>query len=475
MKRAILVILFAILFAIPSFSQKTVAVSNIALKNKREAIPVINAEGNELSLFITDRKNIYLKKYNESFKLIGEEVFERPKLQLKNIVEAVTTSENEYIFLLSDSFKKNFGVLKINSQQKTLEIITDSLMFSGDKYVITLKNNNEIYVITIKENQSNFGIHKINANGSLTSLQYDLTNEDFFNRKNEKVSLYKALLHRINSIDPGRLGLEYIETDIPNSLEKTSKKAKLFVDGKKIKLLLDQSSKFSQIVTLNLDSIDYEVNNIKKVDVSDYRSIKSNSFISKNNLYQLIASKERLKFAVIDISSKKVLKEIHLNQDDSIIFKNTPIVQEGGVYVNHREMEKTKKFLRKITASNVGVSVYHSKDSIQITLGGLKEYKGAVGAPGFGPGVGPMGFATPTFFAFSSYAGSKSTYIKCLFDKNLTHISGDIPSNGFDKIDALKKEILDENTETIFKFNNYLIYGYHYPKHYSYYLRKFED
>ncbi len=468
-----------LLYTLSIFSQKTVAVtSNMELKNKREAVPIINTKTNDLSLFITDRKKIYHKKYNDEFELIDEETFDRPKSLLKNIKKAINTSENEYIFLLSNNQHKSFGLLKINSGEKSIKILTDSIKFNTDKYLLTIKNNNQIYVITIKENQSDLNIHKINADGSLKSMRYKLANEDFFDKQNNKVSLYEALLNRVNYLDPGRLALEYIDTSIPNSLEKTSKKTKLFVDGNKIMLLLDQSVKFSQIITIDLDSNSYKVDTIKKVVLSNYTYVRSNSFIFENNLYQLVASKDRMKFSITNISSKKVLKEIHLNQNDSITFKNAPIVQEGGTYTDYREMEKTQKFLRKIAVADVGVSVYKSNDNLQITLGGIKELKGAPMGPGFGPAgsIGTfMNFSTHTFYAFYSYVRSKSTYIKCLFDKNLSHISGEIRSNGFDRIKAFKKEILDENTETIFKFNNRLIYGYYYPKHHAYYLRKFED
>ncbi|MCK8523762.1 hypothetical protein M0D21_19425 [Aquimarina sp. D1M17] len=472
-----LILIFALLFfcAQPLLAQKIVAFSDIELKKNRDVVPITNVESNKLSLFISDKKNIYLKNYNQKFELINETTFPRPKSKLKNIIEGVNSSENEYIFLLNNEISKKFGLLKINSSEKTVNII-ENLAVNYDQYILTFKYRNQIYVATIEKDTSKLFIHKLENDGSMQSIEYDLSDEIFYNKKNKEVSLYEALLHKVNALDPGKLKIDYIEASIPNSLEKTSSPAKLFISKNKAHIVLDKGQKLSQIITLSLDSSIAEVDNFKKVELSNDNGIKSNSFISKGNLYQLIASKERMKFMITDISSKELIKEIQLTQNDPINFKNTPIIQEGGSYTNYREMEKTRKFLRKITSANVSVSVYHRNDSTEITLGGIKEYiaLSSPGLTGFNfPGLNLV-YETPFFSAYKSYESSKSTYIKCLFDNDFKHIQGEVQKNAFDKIKGLRDQIFDENTETIFRFNNQLIYGYHYPKHHKYYLRTYE-
>ncbi|MBL0683975.1 hypothetical protein [Aquimarina mytili] len=482
--------MLVILYVAPIISQKTVAYSDIALKSKRDAVPLVNNQSNELSLFIADRKKLFLKKYNQEFKLSKEQVFKRPTSNLKNIIEGVYGLENQYLFLLSNNSKKRFELLKVDAQQNSVTSIRDYLNYNEDEYLQTFKIKNQIYVMTIGKNQSYLNIHKINTNGSLEKRKYDLSSEEFFYKKNKKISLYKALLREEdnainpvlpNILAPKRLELEYIESDISISIEKASKKNKLFVEDDKIILLLDQSNLYSQIVTLDLNSTNYKVDNIKKPFLSEYGLTESNSFISKNQLYQLAVSNKYMKFTVTDISSKKLIKKIHLAQKDSITFKNTPIIQEGGEFNNYREMEKTSKFLRKLSLGSVGVSVYHSNDSIQVMLGGIEHMHGMDG--GFSQVVtvdlGSTGvtytYVPPLLESYRSYAGSKSTYIKCLFDENWSHIPGEMPTNGFDKIEEIKKQILDENTETIFRFGDHLIYGYYYPKQRKYFLKKFDN
>ncbi|MEW7289214.1 hypothetical protein [Aquimarina sp. 2304DJ70-9] len=486
--------MLVILYTTPIISQKTVAYSDLELKSKRESVPLVNNQSNELSLFIADRKKIFLKKYDQEFKILEEQSFNRPKSNLKKIIEAAWSAENQYIFLLSNSSNKRFELLKIDAQEKNVKSIQDYLNFNDDEYLLAFKNKNQIYVMTIGKNKSNLNIHKINTNGSLEKIKYNLSNEEFFDKKSKKVSLYEALLYQKenNVINPGlsdiigskHLELEYIESNIPNSIEKASKKSKLFVEDDKIMLLLDQSNLYSQIITLDLNSSNFKIDNIKKAILSDYGVTKTNSFISKNQLYQLVASKENMQFMVTDISTKESIKEIHITQKDSITFKNTPIIQEGGTYDNYREMEKTAKFLRKLALGSVGVSIYHSNGNVQVTLGSIKDYPpvrvydnftqvGFTSVPG-STSV-PYTFAPPVFYSYYSYAGSKSTHIKCLFDENWTHIPGEMPTNGFDDIKETKKQILDENTETIFKFGNHLIYGYYYPKQRKYFLKKFDN
>lgn len=146
-------------------------------------------------------------------------------------------------------------------------------------------------------------------------------------------------------------------------------------------------------------------------------------------------------------------------------------------------MEKTKKYLRKITSSNIGLSVYKFKDDYQITLGASKKITHApimVGMPMAGVPIGTFGAATmtfnPTVFAFNSYSNTLSTFIICRFDNKFNHIKGDVKKNAFDKINDFKKgEISYTIGESIFKYKDYYIRGNYTESTNEYKLQKFKD
>lgn len=217
-----------------------------------------------------------------------------------------------------------------------------------------------------------------------------------------------------------------------------------------------------------------------------------------------------MKFIVRDLNTSEILKEYFVKKEDTITFKNSPIIQEGGAYDNYREMEETSKFLRKISSSEVGISVYKLNDNYQITLGGEKQIQSG-GAPmmmsmgggsfvaSTGVSVSLPGYFSPSTFAYGSYANTKSTYINCLFDAGFNHVDGDMTNNVFDNINNFKdsekglnkeaKKLTSTNkpragsiskttsikAEIIQKYNGHFLFGYFHSKKKTYYLRKFKD
>ena len=182
-----------------------------------------------------------------------------------------------------------------------------------------------------------------------------------------------------------------------------------------------------------------------------------------------------MKFSIKDFKTKELIKEVVLNKSDTITFKNTPIVQEGGSFFKNetREYEQTNKFLKKITRDRIGVSVQRQNDNFKIFLGGeIINSSGGASMPGFGGmplgSFGPLSISfNPTFYAYGNYASSRSTYIGCLFDENFSHIEGEIEKNCMDKIKDFENTFDPKNIyepkpklTNVFSFNNKLYFGY---------------
>lgn len=195
-------------------------------------------------------------------------------------------------------------------------------------------------------------------------------------------------------------------------------------------------------------------------------------------------------FNVKDFETKKMLKEIKLNKEDSITFKNTSIVQEGGGFglnisgdVRTRELEKTSKFLRKVSRSNAGIAVFKTNGIYQIVLGGhIEASSGGVGmmpmaGGGFGGMAGGQSFTifSPIFGSYGGYSSSKSTVINCLFNDKFEHVKGKLPENIFDKIDAYDTEKGDLKLKTVFKHNEKFYLGHFDKKTKHYRLIGFDE
>ena len=81
-----------------------------------------------------------------------------------------------------------------------------------------------------------------------------------------------------------------------------------------------------------------------------------------------------MKFAVNTLDGK-LIKEFSINKEQPITIKNSPIIQEGVTalpFVTKRELEETKKYLRKISSGQLGLTVIEQDNAYYITLGGYK-------------------------------------------------------------------------------------------------------
>ena len=488
MKHTIVLILSILSIHSSILSQETLSIEEMRLKggDRIESIPIINDKTNELTLFIIDRKALYFNRYDESFKLIEQQKFDRPKTSAKRIIKAVNQDQS-YIFLLTNDKHSKFELLKFDAAQKKINLITSPIFPSEQDYLKTFTYKNQICVLTIQRKTSKLNIYKIGVNGAIDILDYDFEGVEFLDKFDRPITFYRAMLKDIGNFVRKSFELETIEPDVPNSLEIASKAKKLYIKENKAVISIDNNNKHTQLLTLDLGKVDYKIVKIKKpellyVDNQD-NLIKSNSFLAKNRLYQIVGKKGQMRLFVTDIHSKELVKQLALQKEDSITFKNSPIIQEGGYYSNYREMEKTQKFLRKISSGDIAVAVQQLGDTTKVTLGGVKEINtGGYGMPmmGFGAVGGAMtglanAFMTPTFYAYSSYTTTKSTRIHCLFNEQLDHLSGEVSKNAFDKIKEFSKELLNEKAETIFKYNGYYVYGYYESLHKRYYLRKFMD
>ena len=373
----------------------------------------------------------------------------------------------------------------INLSHKNNSSSFKEFEFENEKFVQSIAYNDRFYLITIIKDSSIFNINSFDDDANYIKNKIDLSNDRFIDKKNKKTSLYKLLTtssgaYGINtSID-----IKKVKEENPNSIDVTSEYNKLYVKENQLLFSFDINKLYTQIISIDLNTFEKEIKQFKKpfADVKVSKK-KTNSYLNGDNIYMIASTKEKFTFTVNDYLSGNLIKEYAASINDTISFKNTPIIQKGGMYDGYREMEKTQKFLRKITAGDVGVSVYKFKDNYQISLGGKQEVRsGGMMMPmgGFGMPIASFGsaavFFNPTYFAYNSYSNTKSIHIKGLFDVNFNHIEGEIEENVFDKIkDFQTNSNASETGEIVFKYKDYYYLGNYFSETKEYRLIKFQD
>ncbi|MDH7447477.1 hypothetical protein [Aquimarina sp. 2201CG14-23] len=409
--------------------------------------------------------------------------------------------DHKYSIFFSDSWSTKFGVQTFDFKTNTTKNTFLDFKIKGEKYVESIVHNNKIHLITISKKSSNFNIYTFDEQFTPTKNVISLKELEYPNpeSRNHTITAYYLLLPDTAGTLRSLVDVEKIEGNNPNVIETTSKENKLYQFKNQLIFSFDYSHEKTQLCFIDLDTFKGYVKSYNKPAKTEKGYRKSNSYIFDNKLFQIASSNQKMKFTVLDLKTEKFIKEYKITKEDTIRFKNSPIIQEGGGILpgfsenRVREIEKTAKYLRKISSSNLGISVYKVDDEYNIVLGGTKDIttnNGYAGTAGFGNGFsngfgvnGTIGNSTsawvsfnPTFYNYNSYTSTKSTYINCLFDANFDHIQGDIKKNSYDRLydfeDSLSIKIKAVN---IFLHKNRLHYGFFDTKKRVYELYRFQE
>ena len=489
------------LLTLNSYSQEELTVFENTLKTTsssiKDIIPIVNEQNGDISLFLMDATKVYGYLLNDEFKVVKSLSSEDKSRKYKMLIGKSISNINDYRIFLTNNNQNKFASINFSYGEKASTFEEFELASKKEMLVQTVTYINDFYLISIIKNTSKLCFYKFNDDGKFTRTELDFSANKFIDSYGKEMSLFHLLT--IGSGLKRIIDLKKIDENSPNSIEVTSEKSKLYLRENLLVFTFDENKNFTQIISIDLKTFEKKVSQIEKPSLeSDLAgnsektiyapnyNVKTNSFLKGNNLFLITSTDKEFNFTIKNYNTKETIKEYNVNAEDSITFKNTPIIQEGGAFESYREMEKTRKFLRKITNGDIGVAVYKKGNQYQITLGGKKEIQRGGGGMmmmpmgGFGVPITSTGavtvFFNPTYSAFNSYTSTKSTHIKGLFDLNFEHLKGDIEKNVFDKINEFE-EI--ENTanygETIFRYNGYYILGNYLTKDKKYIFRKFKD
>ncbi len=439
----------------------------------KDVIPVVNAENNDLAILIADAKNVYAYKFNDEFKLTGQLLSETKKRKHKVLLGSSIINE-EYQIYLTNKNKTSFAIVNF-SFETNKNTVTEFLLPSNQTFLQTISFNNNFFILSGDKVAGKLYLNYFTKEG----LKYhilDVTTIPFKNN-NEKEVIATDLLFPFSPIS-----LNKFEADNPHSIESVSEMIKMYLKEDEVHISFDNNNTITQVLIINLTTKEISKKTFNK-PLTNVRKgkKKSNSFILNDKIAIIAATKNVFAMHLLNYSSGNFIKEYAVGKDETISFKNTPIIQKGGFYNGYRELEKTQKFLRKITAGNIGVSVIRNKENYVFTVGGYVEQRattpmmmggfGAIG--GIAISLGNINsFFNPTMYAYNSFTNTKSTQIKGLFDNNFNHIKGaEIPKNIFDKIKSTPRK--SDIGYTIFKYKDFYIRSDYTPSDKTYHLRKF--
>ncbi|PQJ75592.1 hypothetical protein [Polaribacter gangjinensis] len=432
--------------------------------NLKDAIPIVNEKTGEIGYFIVDAKNVYGYKLNSEFQVIDKMVSEEKSREYKTLIGSSVSESNSYRVFLTNKNKNKFSSINFSFENK-ISSSSDFIISSEENFIQTIDRNNQFYLITGSKLNYDIYIYTFDENGVPKKNLIEINIID--NKKN--LSIIPIL---INSGS-----IKKIEDNTPISIELASEKVKMYSRENLIVFTTDNNNKFTQVFEIDLNTFQSSFNRFNK-PIFEGNSTKTNSFLNGDVISTLAVNKENLSIDFLNYKTGELIKNLTVNADETIIFKNTPIIQEGGSFEDYRELEKTKQFLRKISSSNAGISFRKFYDKFHVVIGGyvIQRTNGAMMMPFGGIPIAGIGnvtvFFNPTQLAFNSASNNKATRIECLFDQEFNHFEGIIGKNAFDKMQDYS---IKNPGETVFKYKNYFInVDYHLFSN-EVIFRKFED
>lgn len=390
-----------------------------------------------------------------------------------NAIVGYTVDANVIRLFLKNKNNRTFGSIMFNFDTGTTSENEFDIKLKNERYVQSFRKDEKFYIVTIKEKSSTFHFYRFMHDGNFKKSEYSLENKTFRNKHNRQVSLYELMTEKISPADDFHVKMIY--PGLPTSIQTTRALLKMYPAPKGVILTIDKSPSLTYYVTFDIHSSIVQLDGFLKpllTKTSEYN--RSNSFVSKGILFQVIANPKELAFEAKNISTKQKLTSQHTFKNEHITYKNSPYYGFSSTIVSD---DDSSKFLNRAGSSSIGILAMPQEDGgYQVTLGSFdfdyhqkRMNKSAVpvGAGVFGGLVGGLIAAainsslSPPSVAFAAYSNQFVFRVECLFDKNMNHKRGVIKMNVFDRIKHHIPAKEKRPIENVFHLKDTYHYGYY--------------
>lgn len=464
MRRIILI--FLAIYSATTLSQEPFASfdHNLGPRGKKatQLFSAVFPETDQVLIFVEDKKSIAVYPY-DTHGLKTHDGFSFPNFAKKYAnIGGYTVQDNKYTLFLSNRIKNKWAILTLDLESQQHDLQEVRLDIDSKKILEAFTHNNKLYVFSVKINSSIIEAHVLSTNGEVRNESYTFDDIDFGIKRSFGLKLDEYM-------GKSNVQAAIIDTDSPAALESTKERTKFYQNGSQITLTLDDSKKETFILQFDLDNGSSSSRSVDKTVLNNAGlGGRSNSFIFDDKLFVFKASSQEMNFTIYELDSKKIIKSFSAEKDTPITFKNTPIIQEGGEFNSYRELEKTSKFLRKVSQSNPAIAVFKQDGKYVITLGATKEVtQGGPMVFMYGGGLAGIaitglvtGITNATFYQYASYSYTKSARFQMVLDESFNVISDiEVPQNSFDDIKSYTYETPDDVIQTVFKLPEFFVWG----------------
>jgi len=464
MKKLLLTV-FVLHFSMAIFGQTLISSHPLKLRNSRNNHQILNAVNpkNQIFAFATDKERVKVLKYNQALFFSDSLSINRPDKNYEYMVGySFEETGNPYLYWASEDLKKMQSVY-FDFENRINSINNFQFEFKEETILNTFNENNSFYILTLPKKENKLKFYILNK-GKMEEKTLDFSSYNLTNSQGKTKTFNELIAEE---------GLSMIETKVLNPLFESVGKSKMYVNENKMILTFDSNTQ-TQIFEIDLTSFSISQQIIPQ-QVLVKQIGKSNSYFYQNKLYQFKTNAEELAISAVDLKSGEIIKKYYADLQDTISFRNSSLFSQTGGQTG-RVMKNTKKFLERLSNSEVGISVYKTPNNLMLTVGGIRNVSSTGGIlVGISAGVAIVATgAGGDVSSFFDEENLQSTYFEALFDDKFEHQN--IPQQGL-AVDFIA-QFLSENEVTlqsVFPYKDFYILSYYDSKKKEYVMRKFED
>jgi len=364
MRQIILAIL--LLYYGSGFSQKLLNSFPLSLKKDKDVFQIVDNQTHNTTFFVSDNKKVKAILLDQNMHIKDSITTVSPKSSnYSNMIGYNKSNGNIRLFWASEDFK-NIYAQSFNFKSKNIGGVTQQLPLINEKVLGNFSENNKLYLLTIVEKTSTLRLYVFDENFIIKAYAIDLKEQKFYNENFKLSSLYD------NVLSPEFGNTQIVNLDVPSRLSGAVNRRKIYSNKKEITITLDHNINFTQLISIDLETLKTEVSLITMpfIEDSNPQNTKTNSFLFEDKIYQIKLTRKKMKIDLKDLNGA-LIKEYMINDSIDLGLKNAKILKTGDDFGRDKIIEKPLQFLSEVYNKNLSINCVKYGNDYFLTFGAV--------------------------------------------------------------------------------------------------------
>lgn len=385
-----------------------------------DSFSLVDETTEDFTVFLTRDSNLSAFHFDSSYNLKGwlasREMPNKYKIPLGGTIQS-----EKYSLFYTNGTKSKFAVVSFDFETNWSFASEIDLKLTDEIFLSQFNFENKFHILTTTYRESLLHIYAFDNSGKYDKTTIDLEEFDLYGPSRYPTRLKSTLGLDISNKD--LVNMLSVQEGLPYSLDSMVSVIKLYIIEDTMFVVSDINRDFTQIISHHLKEGKTQVKSIEQAKI---KFASTNSFLTKDNIFQIAANPKEMVFQVTNLETKEVVKRYQFSKSDSLSLANGPIRQRGGRYKAYRELEKTAQFLRKLGHGNPAIHIKPNNDRYEIQIGSVDDIDdGLIYAVGY---LNPF-TAIATFGALTLYANPVALALIKASDSRAVYINNTLDSN----------------------------------------------